>query len=351
MELQRLSTDELIKKGKEIFYDYVASNEDFYTGENYEPCTEEYPTVMDMLYKEILDSIQENADRIKMYEEAIEENKSNEPCVEALTKQLDFLKKEREMFLNSNMKEQKRIYKETKAVDYSRNAIRIPLDKRINSFYDDLILEVLFYDDVAVPKGKYKAYKKLKTFEERREFIEANTEITHMGFAYIRNGNHVATIGILGKLNFNNSRVKNNDLTLLEHKFSDFNNLRLADTNEIKNNDLKQYLQSKLDLDKETCMEKLAEKFVGNDNYQILRDTSSPSNSDSNNLRWGSSMSDLYIRYICPSTERIYFNNLNLRNLELSEYYKKDDYESYIDAWWSINNLGADPNQKAMIRC
>ena len=350
MELQRFSTEELIKKGKEIFYDYLASSEDFYTGEKYEPCTKKYPTVMDMLYKEILDSIDENADRIKMYEEAIEENKGNEPCVKALTEQLEFLKQEREMFLNSNMEEQKKIYKKTKAVDYSRNAVQIPLDKKLNSFYDDLVLEVLFYDDIAVPKGKYKEYKKLKTFEERREFIIANTEVTHMGFAYYRNGNHVATIGILGKLNFNNSRVKNNDLTLLEHKFSDFSSLRLSDTNEIKNNDLKQYIQSKLDLDKETCMEKLADKFVGNDNYQILRDTENPVKYD-RDWGWGNQMSDLYIRYICPSTGRVYFNNLNLRNLKLSEYFKEDDYESYIDAWWSINNLGANPNQKAMIRC
>ena len=349
MELQRLTNEELIEKGKEVFYDYLASSEDFYSEGEYTKCTKEYPTIMDMLYKETQDTIEENANRIKMYQEAIEENKGNEPCVRALTDQLEFLRQEREMLQNSNMAEQKKIYKKTKAVDYARNAISIPLDKKINSFYDDLILEVLFYDDIGIPKGKYEEYKKLKTFEERKAFIMANTEITHLGFSYVRNKNQVATIGILGKLNYNNPRVKNNDLTLLDHKFSDFKNLRLADTNEIKNNDLKQYIQSKLDLDKETCMEKLADKYVGNDNYQILRDTENPV--DSSNWSWSNQMSDLYIRYICPSTGRVYFNNLNLNNLKLSEYFKEDNYDSYIDAWWSINNMGADPNQKAMIRC
>lgn len=351
MELQRLNNEELIEKSKEIFYDYLASSEDFYTGTDYEPCTKKYPTVADMLYKEILDSIKENEDRIKMYKDAIEENKGNKPCVDALQKQLDFLIEEGKMFKNSCIEEQKKIYKKTKAVDYARNAIMIPLDKRINSFYDDLILEVMFYDDVAVPKGKYKEYKKLKTFEERREFIKANTEITHLGFSYYRNKNHIATIGILGKLNYNNASVKNNEIVLLDHKFSDFQNLRLADTNEIKNNDLKQFIQSKLDLDKETCMKKLADKFVGNDNYQILKDTENPVDYDNRSWGWSSQMSDLYIRYICPSTGRVYFNNLNLSNLKLSEYFKEGNYETYIDAWWSINNLGADPNQKAMIRC
>ena len=350
MELQRFDNEELISKCKEIFYDYTASSEDFYTGEDYEPCTQEYPTVMDMLYKELLDSIQENKDRVAMYKEAIEENKGNQPCVDALKKQLDFLIKEGELFVNSNMAEQKKIYKKTKSVDYSRNAIRIPLDKRINSFYDDLILEVLFYDDVAVVNGKYNDYKKLKTFEERRKFIKENTLITHMGFAYVRNRNQVATISILGKLNYDCPKVKNNELTLLESKFSDFKNLRLADTNEIKNNDLKQFIQSKLDLDKETCMKKLADKFVGNDNYQILQDTQNPVEPN-NSWGWGNQMSDLYIRYICPSTGRVYFNNLNLNNLKLSKYFKEGKYETYIDAWWSINNLGADPSQKAMVRC
>ena len=111
MELQRLDHKQLIEKGKEIFYDFMVSSEDYFSDGQIEPCTPEYPTITDMLYKEILDSVKENARRIKMYEDAIEENIENQPCVKALKQQLEFLKKEKELFLKSNMKNQKAEYK------------------------------------------------------------------------------------------------------------------------------------------------------------------------------------------------------------------------------------------------
>ena len=91
MELQRLNKKELEKEGRRIFAEYLASSEDFFIGGQLEPCTKEYPTVMDMLYKEHLDNIEETKNRIKMYEEAIEDNKENATCVAALKKQLTFL--------------------------------------------------------------------------------------------------------------------------------------------------------------------------------------------------------------------------------------------------------------------
>ena len=351
MELQRLSKKELEKAGRQIFVEYLASSEDFFIGGKLEPCTSQYPTVADMLYKEHIDTIEEDKNRIKMYQEAIEDNKDNATCVAALKKQLTFLQNELEILSTTNMERQKQRYEETKVIDYTRNAVRIPLDKKINSFYDDLVLEVLFYDNIAVLTGKYEEYKLCKTVEERIDFIKANTEITHMGLSYFRNGKHIFTAALLGKLNTKSQRIIDEDLILLDSKYSDFKKLKLSDTNEITNNDIKQFFQSKIDLDKESCMKKLAEKFVGNDNYQILRDTSSTEGHGLDRHWWGSTLSDLYIRYICPSTGRVYFNNLNIGNLKVSEYFKEDDYTSYIDAWWSINNLGADPNQKAMIRC
>ena len=351
MELQRLNKKELIKVGKQIFVEYLASSEDFFIGGKLEPCTSQYPTVADMLYKEHLDTIEEDKNRIKMYEEAIEDNKDNPTCVAALKKQLAFLNEELEIFSTTNMKRQKERYAETNSIDYTRNGIRIPLDKKINSFYDDLVLEVLFYDNIAVLEGNYESYKLCRTTEERIDFIKKNTEVTHIGLSYFRSGKHVFTAALLGKLNLNSQRVINEDLILLDSRYSDFKNLKLSDTNELSNNDIKQFFQSKIDLDKEACMKKLAEKFVGNDNYQILRDTSSKENHTVNRSWWGSSLSDLYIRYVCPSTGRVYFNNLNIGNLKISKYFEEGNYETYIDAWWSINNLGADPNQKAMIRC
>ena len=343
MQLERITTEELIEKCRNVFYDHMASNEDIYVCGEFLPCTEEYPTVADMLFDFHQEILAENGERISLYEQALQNEKTDKECIPALLTQLDYLQKERVLLTNSCMPLQKDEYARTSTLDFSRSSIRIPLDKRINSFYDDFTLEVLFYDDVSTLKGKRAEYKKCKTFEERRKFIKENTEITHMGLAYIRNNKHVATIGLLGELNFNDPRITEADITLLPVKFSDFNNITLGDTNEIRNNDLRQFIQSKIDLDKEDSLEVVADKFIGNDNYKILMNTKVKVNANYDDY--------YYIRYICPSTGRIYFNVLNLGNLQLSEYFRKDNFESWIDAWWSLNNLGANPYNKAMIRC
>ena len=335
MKLERLTTEELIEQGKEIFYDYLVSSDDFLACNEYIPCNDEFPLVMDMLHDFQHEIYNENESRIILYQKAIANPETDKECLDALNEQLQFLKEEREILAKNNMANQKKLYKTTGAIDYARTAIRVPLDKKINSYYDDFVLEVLFYDDISVLNGRYDEWKKLETKEERIAFIKANTEITHMGLTYLNQGRHVATIGLLGELNFNDPRIEEASITILPHKFSDFNKVTLADTNLIKNNDLKQFIQSKIDLDKEEALKLLADKNVGTDNYKIL--------SVDNN--------EFYIRYICPSTGRIYFNNLNLRNLRLSPFFKEDDYSSYIDAWWNLNNLGADPYGKAMIRC
>ena len=59
----------------------------------------------------------------------------------------------------------------------------------------------------------------------------------------------------------------------------------------------------------------------------------------------------IYIRYVCRSTGRVYYNPLNLRNLEISEEYKEDNYESYAKAWWNLNTLGSKVDGKPVIRC
>ena len=132
-----------------------STEEKFYDENSYADFNKEYPTPMHMLWKETQNSIEENTARIKMFEEAIEENKEDQAVVDVLKEQLQPLLEEKEHFTNSNMEYMKKLYEKTGIVDYSRNLVRIPLDKRINSFYDDLILEVLFYDDIAVNKGQF----------------------------------------------------------------------------------------------------------------------------------------------------------------------------------------------------
>lgn len=342
MTLERLSLDELRSKCEEITYDFLSSTEEkFYDETSYVDYDEEYPTPMHMLWKETQNTIAENAARIKMFEEAIEENKADQAVVDTLKEQMEPLLEEREHFNKSNMEYMKKLYKETGLVDYSRNLIRIPLDKRINSFYDDLILEVLFYDDIGVNAGQFDTYKTLETQEARKEFIKKNIEITHMGLVVVgRSNNQVATIGLMGKLDFDNERVKQSGIILLDEKYADFNNLTLKDTMKVNNNDLRQLLQTKIDLDKED-MEQLSVATIGSDEYKIFQSKETDGR--------GNKM--LFIRYVCPSTQRVYYNSINKQFISFSEYYKEDDYESYIYAWWNVCHVGADPKAGLAGRC
>ena len=347
MALERLTNEELKVKCREIFYDFMSSDKEEFFDENKSvPCTKGYPTPMDMLYKELQDSLAENKARIDMFHEAIEENKTDKEVVDVLTEQLEPLLMEKKHFEESCMSYMKELYKETGVVDYSRNLVRIPLDKKINSFYDDLVLEVLFYDDVAVAKGKYEEYKALTTQEERKQFIKDNTEITHLAFVLLsrQNQSQIGLVGIEGKLDFDNERVRQNNIILLDYKYSDFNSLTLSDTMKIQNNDIRQLFQTKIDLDKEN-MKVLADLDIRGDNYKLLESNVDDDDYDSRNRK------QLFIRYICPSTGRVYYNPINKRFLEYSEYYNEKKYDSYLEAWWSVCHIGANPRVGEFSRC
>jgi hypothetical protein len=234
------------------------------------------------------------------------------------------------------MSYQKELYKKTGVIDYSRNLVRIPLDKRINSFYDDLILEVLFYDDIGVNKGVYDTYKTLKTNESRKNFIIKNTEITHLGLVIMNKNrsSQMATIGLMGELDLDNERVKNSGMVLCDSRYADFSKLSLEQTMLIQNNDLRQLFQSKIDLDKEK-MKKLADLDIRGDNYKLFKNKN-----------------DLFIRYVCPSTQRVYYNPINVEYLSYSDYFKENDYESYLKAWWNVTHLGSKiEDDTPFIRC
>lgn len=341
MALKRYSTEELEDICTDIFYNYMSSTEEkFFDEVEYLDFDERYPTPMDMLYKELLNTIEENHARIKLIEEGIEELKSDAEAVSSLTEQLQPLLEEKEHFENSCMSYMKKLYKDTGKIDYSRNLVRIPLDKKINSFYDDLILQIGFYDDIAVAKGKYNDYKKLKTQEERKQFIKDNTEITHLAFVILSNNSEypIAVIAIKGELNDNDSRTQSSTVTLLSKKFSDFSKLTLADTVECThNNDLRQLLQSKIDLDKEN-MKVLADLDIRGSNYKLLKANAKQGNC-------------LFIRYVCPSTQRVYYNIINKHFLAHSEFFNENDYESYLEAWWNVCHVGANPREGRMARC
>lgn len=342
MAIRRLPLEELKNVAKEIFYDYMSDEEEqFFDETEYVDFNEKYPTPMDMLYKEIEDTLAENKARITMFEEAIREDCADPTIVETLRKQLEPILEERTHFTNSCMAYQKKLYAETGLTDYSRNFVRIPLDKKINSYYDNLYLDVLFYDDIAVIKGRYEEYSKLKTKEERRKFIVENTEITNLAFAVLDNSRskQIAEILILGDF-ASDERVQQSNIITLDKRFADFDKLTLKETMEVRqNNDLRQLLQTKIDLDKEN-MKLLADLEIRNSNYKLFR---AKDLSDDNEKM-------LFIRYVCPSTGRVYYNPINTTYLAYSEYFKEDDYDSYLEAWWNVCHVGANPREGRMIR-
>lgn len=326
MQLIRYSTEELQEICTKIFYDYIcAVNNDSY----------DCPTPAHAIHKEYEETLGLYNQRIGIYKEKLGQDIPND-VRDALLKQLAYLESGATHIANSNMNYQKNLYESTNSTDYARTTLRIPLDKKINSYYDDFTLEVVFYDDVCTLNGKFDEYKKLKSEKDRREFIVQNTEITHMGLLYIREKRLISIIALQGKLNVGDPRVTESNVVLLPHIFSDLSKLKLKDTSLIDNNDLKQFIQSKIDLDKENMTE-LSSIVIRGDRYSIHKPKDGY---------------DLYIRYTCRGTGRVYYNMLNLNNLKLSSYFKENDFESYSKAWWDLNTLGGNPDcEKPVIRC
>lgn len=322
MQLKRYSTQELQKICTDILFDYLLE-------ENSKGMTH-----VGELRSNYVNNLHKYDLRIEICQKALNRNDLEPRVAQSLRVQLNYLETGRNLLAQANMENQKKHYNETHKTDFCRTTVLIPLDKKINSYYDDLTLQVLFYDDVCTPRGQFEKFIKLKALEEKREFLKQNIEITNMGLAYIKDGTLKAIIALKGELNTKDSRVKESGVTLFPQKFSDFENLRLVDTSEIHNNDLKQLIQSKINLDKED-MQKLSSILIRGDKYEIYK-----SNDD-----------ELFIRYVCRSTGRVYYNRLVLSNLELSSYFKENDYDSYSKAWWNLNTLGGNPDGEPVIRC
>lgn len=323
MNLKRLGTDELIEKCKDVFYDYLVSEEEkFFDGNDFIDCEYDHPTPLDMLFKNQMDCVEECRSRIMMLA-----NEGRTLAEREMTRrEVEFLTEEFKHLFQSNMEYQKKLFGESGNLSYTRSAVLIPLDKRINSFYDDLFLEVLFYDNIGVPNGEYSTYRVIETKEVRKNFAKRNTEITHMSLVIpskVKVSQRLAMIKLVGNINEETFRLRN--VTCLNKKFSNFNNLTLYITSHVtNNNDLRQLLQSKVDLDKEN-LEILSKQVIRGDEYTLLR--------AKNNI--------LFVRYVCPSTKRVYFNELLLEHLTISPYFNINRVDSFLKAWWNIVHLGA----------
>lgn len=317
MKLKRYTLKELQELLPNMFYEYMVSEG------------------VDEVKKFYTDKVKEYEEVIDLYEESLVRENLDESTVISIKEQLQYLHQGIRLLKQSNMANQKKLYEETGSVDFCRSIVQIPLNKKLNSFYDDLILEVVFYDDVCTPSGNIESYKKLESDEDRLEFIMRNTEITNIGLVYERNNRRVAILEVVGELNYDDERVRQANVDLLSKGYADFENMTLKDTLQVDNNDLRQWLQTKIDLDKEN-MEQLAREFIRGDYYSIHK-------SDNNK--------DLYIRYVCRSTGRVYYNLLIKDNLKISEYFEEGNYSSYAKAWWSLTHLGSKIDGKPVPAC
>lgn len=317
MKLKRYTLKELQELLPNMFYEYMVSEG------------------VDEVRKFYTDKVKEYEEVIDLYEESLVRENLDESTVISIKEQLQYLYQGIRLLKQSNMASQKKLYEETGSVDFCRSIVQIPLNKKLNSFYDDLILEVVFYDDVCTPSGDIESYKKLESDEDRLEFIMRNTEITNIGLVYERNNRRVAILEVIGELNYDDERVRQANVDLLSKGYADFENMTLKDTLQVENNDLRQWLQTKIDLDKEN-MEQLAREFIRGDYYSIHK--------SSNNK-------DLYIRYVCRSTGRVYYNLLIKDNLKISEYFEEGNYSSYAKAWWSLTHLGSKIDGKPVPAC
>jgi len=328
MSLKRLNFKELMDTCTEIFFTQVGKYGSYCLFNN-ELVSNETKTPLHFVRKSYENELEMNSQKLKMFQEVLENN----PESSVIRTFIEALGEERELIKFCNMHTQKQYYEATGKIDYCRSYVTIPLNKLINSFYDDFYLEVLFYDDIATLRGKFEEYCNIKDNTERINFIRSNIEITHIGLSLRSHQSYNPSLLIMMKGDYQGDTCF--DMKVLKKEFSDFSKLKLADINTIENNDIRQILQSKIDLDKENLTLKAGHNVRGS-LYQIYED---PTNSNN------------YIRYICPSTGRIYFNLLNHSALSTSKYYKKGDYESYIDAWWNVAHLGASVDGKNVVSC
>ena len=337
MAIKRYTTEELQQLCKDIFYDCILSN----SGYEVSVKNLRLNKYTDKIYNMYMSLIAENEERRRMYINEIYTN-NDKTISNILKKEEELLEEEYKIYKTMNMQSQKQRYISTGKIDYTRTMIRIPLNKKINSFYDDFSLDVLFYDDVFTPSGKYDYYSKIEDSEDKLNFLKENTEITHMGLLLFKSesmSRALTVINLMGTLNEREPRVLENKVQLLPQKFSDFKNLHLADLNVIKNNDLKQIIQSKIDLDQEN-MELLATASIRGNDYKLFKYTLPYDETE-----------QLYIRYVCDSTGRVYYNLLNVSNLRLSKYFNENKMASYLHSWWNITHLGASIQGKPVISC
>ena len=316
LNIVRYTTQELIDFVTDLFYENVAIDTNMYFMDKVSEQGQIRPRTRLEQRKKRIEDIKF---RIKDYEQR-REKESNPADKQVYTDGIKILTDKLFLEENFDIEHQKAEYEATGDVFASRTFTEIPLNKRLNGLYDDFNAVVLFYDGLTNEEIISKL-ENAPTLEEKKQIVKDNTEITHILLAL--DDNSRASIALMGKLDEVYSDITNDSAQVLPPKFSDFGAITLEDCEQIKNNDLAQIVQERINMDKENLILE-AELTVKGEEYKIFK---SPHTSKE------------YIRYVCPSTQRVYYNVLNFDYLKQSEYFEEGNAESYILAWYSIANL------------
>ena len=108
-----------------------------------------------MLYNNYLTAIRITKEKIHDLYNALKINKMDKSYANLAKEQISHLVEENENLKNLNMSLQKEIYSHSQDLTLSHSLIRFPLNKLLNSLYDDLWVEVLFYDNICSLQYNY----------------------------------------------------------------------------------------------------------------------------------------------------------------------------------------------------
>lgn len=315
LHVVRYTTQELIDFITQEFYENVGTCTQMYFLDKAKEQKQIRPRTR---YEQRIQRIKDIEFRIDDYKQRREKETKQEDK-DVYTDGINILSEKLELEKNFDIPHQKAEYEKTGDVFASRSFTEFPLNKLLNSLYDEFNAIVLYYDNLTNDEIITKL-ENAPTLEEKVQIVKDNVEITHMLLSL--RDNTRASIALMGKLDPNYSDYTKDSAQILPPQFADFGNTTLAESAKIKNNDLAQLIQEHLDLEKEN-LKTTATLVIKGEEYNIKQ---SPDGTE-------------FIRYVCPSTQRVYYNALNFDYLKESQYFKYGDAESYIKAWYSVANL------------
>lgn len=386
MALKALDKDELIHVLNELGYKELATATKRWDLGN---VVEESTSLFRMGLDTKISNVKLSFVKAHEYEDISREGGSAGVSAAGYAKACEILNKIIDDLVRGTKEYQEEIFATEHNIYNSHSMLELPLDKKpgLNALYDDFAAVYLFFDDIsAIPnnigtvlksitdtalidhilktldvssldrariralatpeeralywkdkhgKDMIDIFEAIEDVDERIKFVKEHVKFDHLNLGGVRNPNWA--IFIYGKSEPTVSKMgsDNQQAITADSGFYDFNNVRLIDTLKIKNRDLMQILQSRIDMDKED-LELLDEQVIGGDEYKLVKIRPEMMNGRTD-------INPLLVRFVCPSTGRVYHVECDKSALIDSKYFDANDYKTYLESWWHISHGGMDP--------